>query len=246
MSRNSLLLISLLYGVLLVSIMSCRFSNGKSSELKITERYVINDTVQEISIVYYNGDKLHKASIFYPNSHLLREYTLKYLPQKDTIVLHGYVKLYYPSGMLSDRKEKYLGGNLGSRYSYYPNGAIKRYSFYHNIDRQTYLIKFDTAGHVTKELGRDQIDPILIRYIDEDPDTLIIDYSFVDIPFLDKDVVVYLNDSLYDSIPCANGGIMQFKFSKMELENYWIRVIYKEDGKELFNKSKYFVNTKYY
>jgi len=236
----------LLFGVLFATVFSCRFLNVKSSESEVTERYVVNDTVFEVSPVYYAGAKLHKVRVTHPDGYVIREFTLKHLSKKDTFVFHGYIKYYYPSGMLRAREGLYLDGNFGSQYSYYPNGVIKRYSFFHNINQQTYLIRFDTAGHVTKELGRDQIDPIRIHNVDEDPDTLVIDYSFVDIPFLDKDVVVYLNDSLYDSIPCANGAILQFKFSKMELENYWIRVIYKEDGKELFDKSSYFVNTKYY
>lgn len=149
-------------------------------------------SIDENEKIVYKGEELILKKEFYADGSIEGRHTLKKV-FPDSLVNHGFVEYFYPSGSLKYRAELDNGNKIGNVKKYFESGQVMEVWFYNPIGQALYSVHFTEEGQIFKELAPEQRAPQVI-YKDGRNDSIELKIYSADIPTRKKNIYL-INDS---------------------------------------------------
>jgi len=151
---------------------------------------------QEVRI--FPTDDMHYVKEWFSEDGVL-EYRQSFMKtSNDSLIEHGLLKKFYPSGQKKYYANFHRGNKIGTVYRFFENGAVQEVWFYNPLGKALYGLKYDSLGNLLEELAREQRYPQIILK-DLDPNLVEVKVYSVNIPNRKKSVFLSNPEAILDS-----------------------------------------------
>lgn len=135
----------------------------------------------------FNDEPLYIGSTIDSDGYVL-ESTFK-LIEKDSLLVHGFIKSYHKNGSLRYYTNVSMGENCGSNYIYRENGTIDNYQFYDPKGNLRLFVEYDENGNAL-DMEELSVGQTILIVDDTLQDSIEVEFLAPDIPHFDRQLTL--------------------------------------------------------